>query len=190
MSPEYAMSLIHSQLCGGQPSVDAASCRVAFARRRTVNQLESGKMPLLRRYLRYDSPPAEGCRKPQIVLQLPRKRGASRYPIALWNSLAPGADTSSARTEFADDVILQFNYYATQAVFDWEGEGSWIAWDKWLRGLRQQLVATQIKEGNEAGSWAPGKGKSLADDRFCRTVLNALALQVYANRMTRYFHFR
>ena len=83
-----------------------------------------------------------------------------------------------------------YNYYATQAVFDWDGEGSWIAWDKWLEILRQELASTQITKGDEAGSWPPGTGSELADDRLYRTVLNCLTLQVYIRHMHRYFHFR
>jgi hypothetical protein len=83
-----------------------------------------------------------------------------------------------------------YNYYATQAVFDWDGDGSWSAWDKWVQTLRQELTSTQITKGDEAGSWPPGTGSELADDRLYRTVLNCLTLQVYTRHMQRYFHFR
>jgi hypothetical protein len=83
-----------------------------------------------------------------------------------------------------------YNYYTTQAVFDWDGEGAMLAWSAWNRALTKELRATQIRQGNEAGSWPPGQGTSLDDDRLYRTVLNLLTLQVYERHMARAFHFR
>ncbi|MCY2987151.1 MAG: hypothetical protein NTY19_04685 [Planctomycetota bacterium] len=86
-----------------------------------------------------------------------------------------------------DDAV--YTYYATQAVFDWEGD-SWRTWDQWLRQLRRQQVESQIAEGENAGSWPPGAGRSLDDDRLYRTVLNSMTLQVHTRHMHRYFQFR
>ncbi len=83
-----------------------------------------------------------------------------------------------------------YNYYATQAVFDWDGEGSWIAWDKWFHTLRQDLVTTQVTKGDEAGSWPPGTGSDLTEDRLYRTVLNAITCRVCIQHMHRAFQFR
>jgi hypothetical protein len=83
-----------------------------------------------------------------------------------------------------------YNYYATQVVFDWDGEGAWMTWDKWNGTLRWELIATQVKKGDETGSWPPGTGSDLAEDRLYRTVLNTLALQVVPRHMHRSFHFR
>ncbi len=65
-----------------------------------------------------------------------------------------------------------FLYYATQVMHNLPG----TEWDKWNDQIRKHLVATQVKEGCAAGSWAP-TGHSAGP--VMSTSIHALTLEIY-----------
>jgi hypothetical protein len=80
---------------------------------------------------------------------------------------------------------LYYNYYATQVLHHWGGE----PWSKWNDVLREQLVETQIQEGDAAGSWVPtGDHGSGPGGKLYQTTLSIMTLEVYYRYMPMYRH--
>jgi hypothetical protein len=75
-----------------------------------------------------------------------------------------------------------YNYYATQVMHHWGGE----AWTAWNNIMREQLIATQIKEGVSEGSWTPRGGHGAAAGRLYCTCLNVMTLEVYYRHLPLY----
>lgn len=75
-----------------------------------------------------------------------------------------------------DDVY--YNYYATQVMRHWGGP----LWEKWNKEMREQLIAAQVKEGHESGSWywhRPLSNHEKLGGRLYCTALATLILEVY-----------
>ncbi len=66
-------------------------------------------------------------------------------------------------------------YYGTLVTFQMQGE----AWQKWNAALATQLVGTQQKDGEQAGSWDPDPVWGGYGGRIYSTSLGALCLEVY-----------
>jgi hypothetical protein len=80
---------------------------------------------------------------------------------------------------------LYYNYYATQVLHHWGGE----PWSKWNDVMRDQLVDTQVQEGDAAGSWGPtGDHGSGPGGRLYQTTLSVMTLEVYYRYMPMYRH--
>ena len=69
-----------------------------------------------------------------------------------------------------------YNLYATVYMHALSGND----WDAWNQKIRKQLVDSQIKEGNEAGSWwNPDDVRATEGGRLFQTAINTLMLEVY-----------
>ena len=66
-------------------------------------------------------------------------------------------------------------YYGTLALFQAGGE----KWKKWNEALKATLVPSQIKDGDDAGSWPAERQWEEASGRVFTTALGALSLEVY-----------
>ena len=77
---------------------------------------------------------------------------------------------------------MYYNYYATQVMRHWEGE----EWEKWNKPIRDWLVATQVKEGPEAGSWFMGGGHGSKAGRLYCTSMATMILEVYYRHLPIY----
>jgi len=66
-------------------------------------------------------------------------------------------------------------YYGTLASYQLQGD----YWRQWNEALRRTLVASQHKEGPEAGSWDPDPLWGSYGGRIYSTSLGALCLEVY-----------
>lgn len=66
-------------------------------------------------------------------------------------------------------------YYATLALYQRGGAD----WDKWNRRLQQQLVETQTRTGEQAGSWEPNGKWCGYGGRVFSTALATMCLEVY-----------
>lgn len=75
-----------------------------------------------------------------------------------------------------------YNYYATQVMHHIGGE----AWKQWNNVMRDQLIATQVKDGPEGGSWTPGGPHSQPGGRLYETCLNVMTLEVYYRHLPLY----
>lgn len=64
-------------------------------------------------------------------------------------------------------------YYGTYAMFQMGGD----YWKKWNEKFRDPVVALQVKEGEDKGSWASGSWHS--GGRVCTTAVYIMALEVY-----------
>lgn len=80
---------------------------------------------------------------------------------------------------------MYYNYYATQVLYHWDGE----LWNKWNEQMREQLVATQIKEGPGAGSWDLTDPHAQHGGRIYQTTLSLLTLEVYYRHLPIYRRF-
>lgn len=80
---------------------------------------------------------------------------------------------------------IYYNYYATQVLHHWDGE----LWNKWNGQLREQLVATQLKEGPGAGSWDVTDPHGNVGGRIYQTTLSLLTLEVYYRHLPIYRRF-
>ena len=95
-----------------------------------------------------------------------------------WNRhrepLGDGVEYLSAIGPSDEDIY--YDYYATQVLHHWGG----AEWDKWNSVLRDQLVKTQVKQGDATGSWKPtGDRGADAGGRLYQTCLSIMTLEVY-----------
>ena len=75
-------------------------------------------------------------------------------------------------------TAMYYNYYATQLMKQYGGE----PWTNWNAKMRDYLVNTQDKEGNQAGSWYFGSSHASASvkgGRLYNTSLACMTLEVY-----------
>jgi len=80
---------------------------------------------------------------------------------------------------------LYYNYYATQVLHHWGGE----PWNEWNDVMRDQLIDTQIQQGDAAGSWNPtGDHGSGPGGKLYQTSLSIMTLEVYYRYMPMYRH--
>ena len=80
-----------------------------------------------------------------------------------------------SRTSLSSEDAI-YNLFATVYIHELSGAD----WDAWNRKMRKQLVDSQIKEGNEAGSWWNADDVRAAEGgRLFQTAINTLMLEVY-----------
>jgi hypothetical protein len=85
-----------------------------------------------------------------------------------------------------DKANMYYNYYATQAVFQYTG-GDGSLWREWNDKMRDFLVSTQTREGHEKGSWfLPGDGHNTTGGRLYVTAMATMILEVYYRHMPIY----
>lgn len=78
---------------------------------------------------------------------------------------------------------MYYNYYATQCMRHYDGE----LWDKWNVKMRDQLVASQAKDGHLKGSWhMNGDHGSERGGRLYCTSMATMILEVYYRHMPIY----
>lgn len=72
---------------------------------------------------------------------------------------------------------MYYNYYATQAMIQYEGE----PWEKWNAKMKPQLVSTQSKNGHETGSWYFDERGHITEKggRLYCTSMACMTLEVY-----------
>ena len=70
---------------------------------------------------------------------------------------------------------LYYWYYGTLAMYQFGGE----PWKQWNESLRDLLIAEQIVEGKDAGSWDPLPPWGPYGGRIYSTALSTLCLEVY-----------
>jgi hypothetical protein len=82
-----------------------------------------------------------------------------------------------------DKKNMYFNYYATQVLRHLEGP----MWEKWNTAMRDQLVATQAKDGHQDGSWFFGETHhSEKGGRLYDTCMATMVLEVYYRHLPIY----
>ena len=80
----------------------------------------------------------------------------------------------------AKPVDMYYNYYATQVIKQYGGN----EWQEWNDRLRDNLIESQHKEGNRAGSWyfntpSPYQSTGKKAGRLYTTALACMTLEVY-----------
>lgn len=72
-------------------------------------------------------------------------------------------------------------YYATLALHHAQRDGSGAShtWDRWNEQLKRNLVATQVTDGSNAGSWSPNTVWGGYGGRIYTTAMAAMCLEVY-----------
>jgi hypothetical protein len=83
-------------------------------------------------------------------------------------------------TKGPDPQNMYYNYYVTQVMHHYGGD-PWLAWNARMRDM---LVATQAKEGHEAGSWHFPIDHNAG--RLWVTALSTMILEVYYRHMPLY----
>jgi hypothetical protein len=83
-----------------------------------------------------------------------------------------------------EDNNVYYWYYATQVLHHFGDE----PWRQWNEVMRQELPAMQVKEGREAGSWAPQRDRwaSVSGGRLMMTCFSIYCLEVYYRHMPLY----
>jgi len=77
---------------------------------------------------------------------------------------------------------VYFDYYATQVLHHYGGEG----WLKWNPRMRDYLIATQDQEGHERGSWHFLDKHGSVGGRLYSTAMCVMILEVYYRHMPMY----
>ncbi len=81
------------------------------------------------------------------------------------------------------EYSVYYWYYATQVVHHVGGQ----AWEEWNAAMRQVLPATQIKQGDEAGSWDPSMDiYGASGGRLYTTCFHIYCLEVYYRHLSLY----
>ena len=73
-------------------------------------------------------------------------------------------------------------YYATQTMYHMQGD----YWTAWNAKLRDPVVATQITQGDAAGTWTPRDNWEQSGGRIFATSLRLLILEVYYRHLPLY----
>lgn len=69
---------------------------------------------------------------------------------------------------------MQTNYFITRAIIDAQYRAGW---DKWRKSMREQLLADQVKEGDDADSWHYEQGEAF-NSQGGRLYCTAMALLI------------
>jgi hypothetical protein len=77
---------------------------------------------------------------------------------------------------------MYFNYYATQVMHHYGGEG----WPKWNVQMRDYLIATQATTGHERGSWFFLEQHGVVGGRLYTTAVCIMILEVYYRHLPLY----
>jgi hypothetical protein len=94
---------------------------------------------------------------------------------------------SLATYEGGDPIDVYYWYYATQVCHHMEGE----IWTTWNNKMREQLPAQQETEGDNAGSWDPGRDRwGGANGRLYQTCLSIYMLEVYYRHLPLYSAYK
>jgi hypothetical protein len=80
---------------------------------------------------------------------------------------------------------MHFNYYASMVMYQNDGPKGDL-WKGWNRVMRDQLINTQVKGGNDRGSWHFSGNHGDAGGRLYNTALGAMTLEVYYRYMPVY----
>jgi hypothetical protein len=101
-----------------------------------------------------------------------------------WGRSHPGLQRGAAYLSDwgPSDDNMYYNYYATQVMRHWGGP----EWEKWNPKMRDFLVATQAREGYEAGSWHFSGGHGDVGGRLYNTAAAVMTLEVYYRYMPLY----
>lgn len=87
---------------------------------------------------------------------------------------------------------LYYWYYATLAMYQLRGDGerdasaAHLAWDQWNNALKQQLCATQVASGPNAGSWNPTCIWGGYGGRVYSTATACMCMEVYYRYLPMY----
>ena len=73
---------------------------------------------------------------------------------------------------------VYYNYFATMAMFELDGPDGPL-WEKWNATMHNLLINSQVKEGNDTGSWHFARCEGFLEGRLMSTCLCALMLEVY-----------
>ena len=77
---------------------------------------------------------------------------------------------------------MYLNYYATQVMHHYGGE----PWERWNPVMREHLVATQSRRGQESGSWHFSGGQGDVGGRLYNTAMAVMTLEVYYRHLRIY----
>jgi hypothetical protein len=94
-------------------------------------------------------------------------------------ALVRGTGALAAAGPSADNVY--YNFYAAQVLHHFGGP----LWDQWNKSMRDGLVAAQVQQGHEKGSWfavetgVEDRQSSIMGGRLYTTCLATLTLEVY-----------
>lgn len=153
------MSLVSAQMAGLKVNPQSLASANKF-----LGSVSKGKSGGLFSYMPESGPtPAMSS----VGLLCRQYRGINRTDPAMVEGMNyVMANLNGAKTD------SYFLYYATQVMHNLPG----TEWDKWNDQIRKHLVATQVKEGCTAGSWAP-TGHSAGP--VMSTSIHALTLEIY-----------
>lgn len=93
-----------------------------------------------------------------------------------------GADFILANLPDAARDTSYYWYYGTQMMYHMQGE----YWRAWNGRLRDMLIATQVKEGPNAGTWDPRDPREVQGGRLYTTTLKLLMLEIYYRHLPLY----
>lgn len=103
-------------------------------------------------------------------------RGWPREHQAIQQGASRLAEWGPSKTD------LYYDYYATQVLCHLEGS----AWEKWNRSMRDHLVATQVAQGFDSGSWHFSDQYGNKGGRLYSTAMAVMILEVYYRFMPLY----
>ncbi len=93
-----------------------------------------------------------------------------------------GADFILANLPDAARDTSYYWYYGTQMMYHMQGD----YWKAWNGKLRDMLVATQVKDGPNAGTWDPRDPREVQGGRLYSTSLKLLMLEIYYRHLPLY----
>jgi hypothetical protein len=106
----------------------------------------------------------------RMYLGWPKEHPGMQDGIKYLSSVGPKVDN------------LYYTYYATQIMRHHGGD----VWDQWNKKLRDSLIALQVTEGTDAGSWEPKGPHSKSGGRLYQTSLATMILEVYYRHLPLY----
>ena len=87
-----------------------------------------------------------------------------------------GVEWLGARGPARNNVY--YNYHATMVMYQNDGPKG-QTWKNWNKVMRDMLINSQVKQGDDAGSWYYSGNHGEAGGRLMSTCLCAMTLEVY-----------
>lgn len=167
---------------GGKPSPVASACQILALKSGHMGYLKINPKTV-RRAARYFDDEPSGDRTEMVAGLLSRMlmHGETDTP-----AIRRATRRIVRRGPAEDDVV--YNYFAQQILHHRELHASADSqWRAWNGATREQLVNSQIRDGDERGSWwNPRDVRARQGGRLLQTALSTMTLEVYYRHLPIY----
>ena len=111
----------------------------------------------------------------RLFMGADKEKLQSSVELMVTDGGTPKMPPNATREFTVNHTDMYYWYYGSLITFQTGGE----TWKKWNEDMKDALIPTQCKNGDDTGSWDPTGPYSEAWGRVGQTALSALCLEVY-----------